>query len=144
MHVLIDRMGRNTYLNALRDARSAILLPNRTEGFFLPALETMAMEVLTVCPDCVGNRDFCIDGSTALMPEWNTEAIVEAADRALRLSEEERQQLLQQAKETAQRHSLDNERTAFQGILRGLRSGEIAPPSGLPAWMPDFVASWWA
>ena len=88
VRMLIDRVGRERYLRALRDARVALLLPNRTEGFFLPALETMAMDVLTVCPDCMGNRDFCIDGSTALMPEWNTEAIVEAADRALRLPEE--------------------------------------------------------
>jgi glycosyltransferase involved in cell wall biosynthesis len=142
--LLVDRMSRPSYLQALQEAKVAVLIPNHTEGFFLPALETMALDVITVCPDCVGNRTFCADGQTAIMPGWEPAAIVDAAERALRLPNAERQSLLHRARKMAERHTLERERTAFQRVLRGLRSGEITPPPGLPDWIPTFAARWWA
>ena len=47
-------------------ARVTLYLPNRLEGFYIPALEGMALGTLVVCPDSVGNRSYCRDGENCL------------------------------------------------------------------------------
>ena len=47
-------------------ARVTVLVPNPKEGFYLPALEAMALGTIVVCPDCVGNRSFCVAGRQLL------------------------------------------------------------------------------
>jgi hypothetical protein len=66
--VATQRIPRAHFLARMIRARIAVLLPLSQEGFFLPALEAMALGCVVVCPDCVGNREFCIDRTTCLMP----------------------------------------------------------------------------
>jgi glycosyltransferase involved in cell wall biosynthesis len=54
-------------LNWINQAKITVFLPYRDiEGFYMPALEGMALGTLVVCPDCIGNRSFCLPGYNSL------------------------------------------------------------------------------
>ena len=113
------------FLDNLSRAKICVLLPHRTEGFFLPALESMALADLTIVPDCVGNTGFCHDISlkpaigNCLMPEYSVDSILLAIAHAekILLDSPKRQQIYRNAANTIARHTLDNERTKFQQLL---------------------------
>ena len=118
---LLTSVGpRNQFLAWLADARVAVCLPNKEEGFYLPALEAMVQGALVVCPDCIGNRDFCQDGRTCWMPAWSVDALEHATMEALSASASRRQQLRQAIDQVASHHSLGRERQAFRSILMQL------------------------
>ena len=62
--------SRDDFLDAMRRARVTLFLPNEEEGFYLPALEGMALGTIVVCPDCVGNRSFCLPRVNAFRPAF--------------------------------------------------------------------------
>lgn len=101
-------------------AQVVLTLPNPKEGFFLPALEAMAMGAVVVCPDCRGNRGFCLPDVTCLVPEYSAEALAVAVRRALSLEPSARASLLLAAANQVQRHGITRERRAFLAILDGL------------------------
>lgn len=72
-------MDRVAFLTGMASSRIAVTLPLAQEGFFLPALEAMQLGCAVVCPDCVGNRHFCRDGETAIVPPYNLESLEHAA-----------------------------------------------------------------
>lgn len=53
-------------LNVLYNKATVFIQTSRHEGFCLPLLEAMAAGTPVICTDAHGNRDFCIDGKTAL------------------------------------------------------------------------------
>jgi len=116
--VLTDRVQRTEFLHRLARSRIVVFLPNPTEGFFLPALEAMALGCVVVCPDCTGNRGFCLDGINCYRPAYNIDAIASAVKTASSLSSTSRQVMIDAAIATAARHSLAHERTSFLSILR--------------------------
>ena len=93
-----------------------LLLPNPKEGFYLPALEAMALRTIVVCPDCIGNRSFCIDGSNSFRPAYEDDAVVEAAENAL-AHRSDLAPMLEKGLGTARDHDLAHERKAFLKIL---------------------------
>jgi Glycosyl transferases group 1 len=116
--MLLDRqIPRGELLDAMARTRVAVLLPVGVEGFYLPALEAMALGALVVCPDCVGNRSFCRDAETCLVPERSERAILAAALQALGAPDDELAPLLAAAGEEARRHGLAEERSRFLEIL---------------------------
>lgn len=117
VRVLTDKVPRSEFLSCLGSARVALLLPNPTEGFYLPALEAMALGTIVVCPDCVGNRSFCIDGVTAWRPPYESEALLAATRAALRATPAALESQRRAAHEMAGRHNLAEERRAFLEIL---------------------------
>jgi glycosyltransferase involved in cell wall biosynthesis len=120
VEVLTEHVPREDFLAAMRRARVSLFLPNEEEGFYLPALEGMALGTLVVCPDCVGNRSFCRDGVNAFRPEYDVDAIAEAADTALALSGSAAGAVLAAGLATAASHSLQAEREAFHRVLADL------------------------
>jgi hypothetical protein len=70
-----------------------------------------------VCPDCVGNRSFCRDGETCLVPERNERAIAKAALTLLAASPSELEPMLAGAREEALRRTLALERTRFLELV---------------------------
>ena len=68
--MLTEHVPRDEFLDAMRRARVTLFLPNEEEGFYLPALEGMALGTIVVCPDCVGNRSFCLPGVNAFRPDY--------------------------------------------------------------------------
>ena len=118
--LLTDHAPRDDFLEAMRRARVTLYLPNEDEGFYLPALEGMALGTLVVCPDCIGNRSFCLPDVTALRPGFQFDELVSAAEMALAQAPEQRQEMLANAREMARRHSLASEREAFHRVLAEL------------------------
>lgn len=113
---LTAAVARPDFLSRMAMAKVAVTLPLDMEGAFLPALEAMAVGCALVCPDCIGNRGFCIDKVTAWMPDYTPEALA-AAVIALLDDPPQAQALVAAAAEMAQLHSLANERRAFLNIL---------------------------
>ena len=115
---VIDRaLPREAFLARLAAAEVVVLIPLEREGCFLPALEAFALGCVVVCPDSVGNRQFCRHRDTCLRPIHAPECIVAAALEALAMSESERARMVAAAADEARIRSLDRERRAFLDIL---------------------------
>jgi len=83
----------------------AIFLPFEREGFYLPALEGMAVGCIVVCPDCIGNRSYSHVGKNSIVPQYSAADIVEATITATKMSAQARQSMLMAARYTADGHS---------------------------------------
>lgn len=118
VELLDKRLPRVEFLRWLARSRTALCLPHETEGFYLPAIEAMALGTLVVCPDAVGNREFCEGDSNCLFPAFAKDAILAAAEEALALPGEKRDALVAAGRATAARHGLEGERRAFVELLR--------------------------
>ncbi|MFM7413633.1 MAG: glycosyltransferase [Planctomycetota bacterium] len=115
--LLTGMVPRAEFLHLLSRAEVAVTIPHQHEGFFLPALEAMAAGAVVVCPDCVGNRGFCLDGQTCFRPPYELGALSRSAIRAARLAAGERAGLCQAARNQAVLHGLEAEQAAFLRIL---------------------------
>ncbi len=116
VHLEDTRIPRDQLIALMGRALVTVLIPNPKEGFYLPALEGMAAGTLVVCPDCVGNRSYCVDGENSFRPAYDQDAIVNAAIGAMTPATP-RADLLRAARHTAQDHDLRAERDAFLDIL---------------------------
>lgn len=117
----IQHLPRGDFLAEMARARVAVLLPLPEEGFYLPALEAMALGLPVICPDCGGNRSFCIDRETALMPVPAPGPLAAAVEEVLRnpaLAEA----LRRKGREIGLRHDLRTEREAFLTLLQQIGS----------------------
>ncbi len=122
--MLVDRLlPREQLIEGLAGARVSVHLPALVEGAYLPALESMALDTLVVCPDCVGNRSFCRDGETCLVPERTEAAVLEAAGELLAAEPGQPRVLLEGARRELERHTLGEERRTFLEVLG--RVGEL-------------------
>ena len=117
VRLLEEPVLRPDFLDLLNRARVTLFLPHESEGFYIPALEGMALDTLVVCPDCVGNRSFCLPGRNCLRPPFSEPALRAAAREALRLSPDAGAALRVGARETFARHDLPGERRRFLEIL---------------------------
>ena len=117
VHLQIPPLPRPEFLARMARAPIAVLLPQPQEGFYLPALEAMALGRVVICPDCGGNRSFCIDRVTALMPPAALAPLAQAVAEASR-SPGLAQALRQRAKEISKIHDIRAERAAFLDLLR--------------------------
>jgi hypothetical protein len=111
---------RQETIDAINQARVTLFLPNPTEGFYLPALEGMALESVVVCPDVIGNRSFCLPDLNCYFPDFTERAILEATEAALALSGSGRERMVAAGASTAAEHSLTKERSAFYEVLDNL------------------------
>jgi glycosyltransferase involved in cell wall biosynthesis len=118
--LLVERIPRPEFLSRMRAAYTTVYLPHETEGFFLPALEGMALGTIVVCPDCIGNRSFCLPGHNAFRPNYVVDDVIRDAEAALALHPEQARQLRENARRTAEEHSLERERDAFLEILHNI------------------------
>ena len=116
----LQPIARDAYLARMVACQVSVLLPNPLEGFYLPALEAMALGSVPVVPDCVGARSFCLDGVNCRVPAYRTEAICAAAVRLLR-DEDARRRLRREGFATAAGHGLQRERDqALEAYRRAL------------------------
>lgn len=114
---------RAAFIELINNAKISLFLPHKTEGFYLPALEGFAVGTLVICPDCIGNRSFCLPSRNCLQPpSYTTESLLETLRQALHLLPKERFSLLDAARRTAQQHTLLEERQAFLKILEQIEA----------------------
>jgi glycosyltransferase involved in cell wall biosynthesis len=111
-----ERIPRWDLVRLVARARVTVFVPNPKEGFYLPALEGMAIGTVVVCPDCIGNRSFCLPGENCFRPAHDEDEIVAAAEEALR-REPELDDMRARALATAREHGLEGERKAFLEVL---------------------------
>jgi len=110
-------LARAEFLDLVNRAQVTVFLPHRSEGFFIPALEGMGLGTIVVCPDCVGNRSFCLPDRNCFRPAFSTRAIRTAAEAAARLTPSQAASRLAAARETFAEHDLVRERSSFLEIL---------------------------
>ncbi len=119
-----EAIPRGEFLQRMKACEVAILLPDPVEGFFLPALEAMALGSALVVPDCVGARSFCRDGDNCLMPDYEPPAMASAALELLR-DQAMRTRLQLEARKTAGQFTLERERAqaveAFHEVIKWRR-----------------------
>ncbi len=119
----LEPLDRGAYLGRIAACQVSILLPNPLEGFYLPALEAMALGSVPVVPDCVGARSFCLDGVNCLAPAYRTADLCAAALRLL-AEDQTRESMRLQGGAMAADHSLQREREraldAFRRVLADL------------------------
>ncbi len=112
---------RSDFLQLINDASAVLFLPNPAErgfeGFYLPALEAMALGKLVVCPDVTGNRDFCIDGWNCFKPEYSEQAIQQALLAAVSMAAEHSAIMRQRAIQTSMEYHIREERQAYLTLL---------------------------
>ena len=108
---------RHEFLEQLAESHVVVCLPLAEEGFYLPALESMAKGCLVVTLDCVGNRGFCRNEENCLIAEPTAESLFAATKRVLNFSVERKERIVSEALATARLHSLAVERTMFQALL---------------------------
>ncbi|MBU3682914.1 MAG: glycosyltransferase family 4 protein [Phycisphaerales bacterium] len=118
-------MRREDLLRLLGRSHCVVALPHLREGFFLPALEAMAMGALVVCPDCIGNRSFCREGVSCFVPERTAAGIAAAAVDALMLDGRKRSALLEGARASVTELGLVREAEQFREVLAGFVSGRF-------------------
>lgn len=125
LHVrLLDRhLPRAEYLATVAGAEVAVLLPRPTEGFYLPALEAMALGCAVATCDCIGNRAYLEPGVNALVADSSETALTHAVlalhrDKALRA------------------------RLAANGLAAGARFGMACERAALHAILDDLQPLW--
>jgi hypothetical protein len=120
---LTTQLPRPEYLSLVARSSVTVFLPNRIqgEGFYLPAIEGMALGSFVVCPDCVGNRDFCLNEVNCLQPTYDLGSIVASCQDALeRISNGSAESILSAAFHQVYQHSIEEERRLFLRVLSAL------------------------
>ena len=114
-------LPRQEFLRLLGLATVTVFLPHHQEGFYLPALEGMGMGTLVVCPDCVGNRQFCEAEVNCLMPDYNLESLVSEVLRSVAMDAPTLARLTSAGQKRQALHGLSKEREDFLQLLETIQ-----------------------
>lgn len=112
---------RLEYLEKVAVAPVVVTLPHAAEGFYLPALEAMALGVPVVMTDCIGSREYARDGDNCLLSAPEPQALVRAVEQALAPGSAMR--LRRQGRETAAMYGQEKERERFVQVIRKMENG---------------------
>ena len=121
----VERVSRDEFLARIAASAVTVALPFDFEGFYLPALEAMALGSVVVIPHAPGPATYCIDGENAIVTTYDPDELAAAAMRALH-DREHRAVLRAAGLRVAGEHSLERERAAFHALL--------------DRYLPEFVA----
>jgi glycosyltransferase involved in cell wall biosynthesis len=120
-HLLTRMIMRSDYLSLVARSAITLFLPCQSEGFYLPALEGMGLETLVICPDCIGNREFCLDMQNCISPIYSLEEIVSACHKAIKIySTGSAEKIISAGIQQFNAHSLKEERCRFIDVLTSL------------------------
>lgn len=120
---VVDKLvPRAELIELMKRARLFIGLPYAAEGFYLPALEAMALCDLVVIPDCIGNRSFCINNQTCLMCDYNYDSLMAAALVAIQIvnNTNKVEKFHENTKKMIEMHSVERERKEFLEIMKNV------------------------
>lgn len=114
---ITDWIPRKDLLDLLSDSKVSVLLPLDKEGFYLPAMEGMALRTIVICPDCEGNRSFCKNGVNSIVPPYTLDGIMASIKTAFNMDLTEIKNIIDNAYITSSRHNIDAEHQSFLKIL---------------------------
>jgi len=112
-----SKVPRITLLEMMADSKISLFLPLRREGFYLPALEGMALKTLVICPDCLGNRSYFIADLNCFQPEYSDNSIIESIFKSISLNDLQVREIIQNAYKTSQSHNSQTERSSLFSII---------------------------
>ncbi len=115
---------RADYLRAVAGSRVLVCLPYDHEGFYLPALEAMWCGTPVVCPDAVGNRDYCVPRWNCLQPGFHDVAGHAGAVLELLRQPEPARDLAERGRRTARLFSWSRERARLLEVVLGCGHGQ--------------------
>lgn len=119
VYLSLENIPRKEVWSNMSKSRVSILLPHQTEGFYLPALESMKYSDITIVPDCIGNRSFCFHKINSLIPKYNENDILDNVKLAFDIIADDN--LLQNyrlnAKKTLDKYTLESEKEKFFQII---------------------------
>ena len=113
--LMTEWMPRSRYLERVAAARVAVMLPHLREGFYLPALEAMALGVPVVTLDCIGSREYQRPGENCLVADPDVASLEASVGQALEPGTA--LLLVEHGRATAMAYTLEREREAFGAIL---------------------------
>ncbi|WP_133240045.1 glycosyltransferase [Limnohabitans planktonicus] len=123
-HLLIKMHERFDYLSLVARSAITIFLPCESEGFYLPALEGMGLGTLVICPDCIGNNEFCFHMQNCIVPIYSLEGIISSCCEAMEmLSTNYSEKIRTNGELQFKAHSLKEERARFIEILNSIDIG---------------------
>ncbi len=109
---------RESVYQNMASSRISIPLPNKTEGFFLPGIEAMALSDWGIVPDCIASREYSKRGANISVCDLDLSSCCDAIDDAMRkLSRWSGAYYRHRGKKRAQNYSLSKERMKYQQIL---------------------------
>jgi glycosyltransferase involved in cell wall biosynthesis len=114
-------------LRQLLNRCSVFLQPSRTEGWGLPAAESMLCGCALVTTDNGGSREYAVHGSTALVAPVGSPGAMAECLTALILDDDLRQRLALAGREHVQRFSWERATDMLEGALLE-PDGEVAAP----------------
>ena len=98
-----------------------IALPNKTEGFFLPGIEAMALADWAVVPDCIASREYCLSYANVTSCHLTFNDCIRAIELArLRLTRWHNRFYQWRGKRICASYSLINEQKNYLGILQNI------------------------
>lgn len=106
-------------LNAMSESRLSLVLPNQSEGFFLPGIEAMALSDRVVVPDCIGNREYCSEYTNITLCEYDYNSCVETIiDGLTRLNTAAHRFEKFLGERVARSYDLKKERQSYHQVLK--------------------------
>lgn len=118
VELLAQWMPRMDYLACVAAAAVVVTLPHPAEGFYLPALEAMALGVPVVTTDCVGSREYSRDGINCVITAPEVQALVGGVVRVLKPGRGCR--LRHNGQLTAAVYSQQREREQFAKVIQSM------------------------
>ncbi len=113
---------REELLKYMARSQITVYFPQKYEGFYLPALEGLILGTIVICPDCIGNREFCVDKVNCFMPRYRLTDITISLMKLLKLNPTQLETIKQNAISIAKKHSLEMEKEKLKEILFQIRS----------------------
>ena len=109
-------------LHNMKRATITLALPNKTEGFYLPGIEAMALSRVVVVPDCIANREYMQRGANAIMVNYDLTSIKKGIDDAMVLNKSTIALLSRfRGRKIANQYQLQRERHAFLQVLKNIK-----------------------
>ena len=108
---------------SMAKSRVTLVLPNKTEGFYLPGIEAMKLSDWAVVPDCIANREYCLKGRNVSLCDYEESAIQSAVDKAFASLKQWGHPVTKwRGKQLVNSYSLAAERRAYHKILGSLHT----------------------
>lgn len=111
-------VARETVHLGMAASRVAIVLPNKTEGFYLPGIEAMALCDWAVVPDCVASREYTLKNANVTQCELGLTSCQAAIEQALFMCSRWSLPIKRwQGRKISLGYRLDRERQVFTNVL---------------------------
>ena len=115
--LLVDSLPRKEFAELLQRSDIFIPLLAKKEGAPRPPLEGMASRCVVICSDAEGNRSYCLDGQTCLLPRSESLEDYLAAIQQLADDSELKERIRHYGYKMSQRYTLAEQRRRYYDFL---------------------------